>query len=285
MVMRRAALHALDILFAAGVVMLVSSSVGADDEKKQCAEAYERTQVLRLERKLIGARDAALRCAQEACPASAKVDCSKWLVEIESSMPTVVVEARDSQGQETFDVRVLCDGVVLAERLDGAATAVDPGVHTMRYQSRGRTTEESIVVREGEKNRKLLVRLPALLPPPSPREKSAPTRVSPAVFVLGGIGLVALGAFTYFGLRSLDDWNELDETCAPDCAQDDVDALATKELVADVSLGVGIAALGAATILYVVGASGRGANRSKAAVSVDVAGPRRQPSWGLRLRF
>ncbi len=81
--------------------------------------------------------------------------------------------------------------------------------------------------------------------------------------MLGGVGVAALGAFGYFGLRASADSNRLHDICAPACDHASVQALKTKVLVADVALGVGVVGLAAATFIALRG-------RSPAAATWDV---------------
>jgi hypothetical protein len=78
-----------------------------------------------------------------------------------------------------------------------------------------------------------------------------------AAYALGGVGVAALGVFTYFGLRARHDSDSLHDKCAPGCAHDDVTALKTKLVVADVALGVGVVSLAAATFFALRGSSRR----------------------------
>ena len=87
-----------------------------------------------------------------------------------------------------------------------------------------------------------------------------------ASYVFGGVGIAAIGAFTYFGLRARKDSNAMHDTCAPGCAHADVTALKTKLVIADVSLGVGVVAIGAATFFAL-----RGNGASKSAWQIDVS--------------
>ncbi len=67
-----------------------------------------------------------------------------------------------------------------------------------------------------------------------------------APYLLGGFGLASLGAygmFTYWGKKD----NDLLSRCAPDCSPASLDHIRKLYLVADISLGVGVVALGAAT--------------------------------------
>ena len=70
-------------------------------------------------------------------------------------------------------------------------------------------------------------------------------------YALAGVGAVALGSFAFFAVTGKSDENDLRDRCSPNCPESDVDSVRTKYLVADISLGVGIASLGAATFLFV----------------------------------
>ncbi len=120
---------------ALSVLSLSGGASAAKPEglKQQCVEAYEQTQSLRKSASLRSARASALTCAQAGCPAVVKKDCAAWLTELDQSLPSVVLSARDKAGQETTAVRVFVDNEPLVERLDGRAVALDPGAHTFRF--------------------------------------------------------------------------------------------------------------------------------------------------------
>jgi hypothetical protein len=223
--------------------------------KEACVSAYERAQDLRRTGKLIDAREALITCSQPACPSAATIDCTRWLGEVEQSLPSVVVSAHDARGREVSDLRVLVDGAPLPAAPSGLATPIDPGAHTFRYESSlGPAIEERITIREGEKNRAVSV---TLGPAPSPAAASgapssaASSRPVPALaWVLGGVGVAGFAVLAGFGASSLADENALRETCAPHCALDDVHAIRVKHTLADIGLGVGVASLGVATVLF-----------------------------------
>ena len=226
------------------------------DVKQQCANAYVQTQTARKASKLRSAREQGLVCAQNACPDVVKKECAVWLTEIEASLPTVVFEVRDTSGSETSAVRVFFDDEVLKEQLDGKAVAVDPGEHRIRYELEGQPSiEERMVIREGEKNRKLSVSfikaVPVTPPPGSETPEAGGEGGVPAItYVLGGVGVVGLGLFATFGILGTNEKSELEDTCAPNCSEADVDDVRAKLIAADVSLGVGIVALGVAAVLF-----------------------------------
>ena len=124
--------------------------------------------------------------------------------------------------------------------------------------------EREVLVAAGDKNRivaasfgapaapyatgPLTSRAPASPEPaPPPAERPVPA----AVWVLGGVGVAALASFAGFAVAGASQRDDLKSSCEPLCASGDVSKVRTKLVVADVSLGVGIVALGAATYLFV----------------------------------
>jgi hypothetical protein len=67
---------------------------------------------------------------------------------------------------------------------------------------------------------------------------------------LVGVSAVALGTFGYLRLTGVQDYNELNQKCSPECDPDDVDPIRSKFQLSYIALGVGGAALAAATIVY-----------------------------------
>ncbi|WP_437330727.1 hypothetical protein [Sorangium sp. So ce381] len=246
-------------LAAAAALSLTGARTDAAPDKQACAAAYERAQGLRRDGRLIEARDALVACSQPTCPAAAVADCGPWLAEVEQSLPSVVVAARDAHGRERLDVRVLVDGRPLAAALDGKALPVDPGPHTFRFEpATGPAVEERVLIREGEKNRPLTVILGAASTgaPPSPRPL-APGAAPPAepsvpglVWASGAVGVAGLAVFAVAGALSLSAEADLRATCAPRCTEAEVRAIRVQHAVADIGLGVGVVALGAAAWLY-----------------------------------
>ncbi len=277
----------------ATVAALVSTAsiprVARAIDKEACVAASDAAQKHRAGKKLVAARKELLVCAQDECPAVVKKDCADWLADVDASLPTVVVAAKDAaSGGDLVDVRVLIDGELLAERIDGAALPVDPGPHTIRFEPKtGKAVEQQIVVKEGERNRLVSVTLgePAPAPDPAPAPAPAPapdvTRdVPPAVqgtptaaWILGGVGVAALGSFAYFGLTGRSDVKELRDTCAPDCAKSDEDAARNKLLIADVSLAVSVVSLGIATYMFLTTPSAptKSTTSAKATFRIDAA--------------
>lgn len=254
-------------LAAALVLVLASATAGADESapapegaapapKAECVSQLDRAQSLQTARKLRGARASYLACSAPACPELLREDCSKSLVELDGTIPTVVFSARGEHGKDVTDARVLLDGEAVSSALDGHAVALDPGTHVIRFErAGGGVSEMRIVAREGEKNRSISATF--MSSTPAEPEKAAPVRAESGRFpilpvILGGTGLLALGGSFYVRLNADSDADRLRGSCAPSCDQSSRDALSDKLVVANVALGVGIGAiaLAAATWLF-----------------------------------
>ncbi|MRG96594.1 hypothetical protein [Polyangium spumosum] len=242
--------------------------------KAACAAAFEEGQELEKAGRLVEARGKFVACSAADCPAVVRDECTTMLPRVESSLPTIVPGLRDATGNDVVDAEVTLDGKVLTKTLDGQPIAVNPGPHTLRFAAPGAPpVERQVVVRVGEKNRVITVDLEASVKD-APRDQDKPTEAGQgtsgrrvASYVLGGLGVVSLGAFAYLGATGKGELDTLKETCGrtQSCASADVDAVKTKLLLADVSLGVGLASLGVATALFFTSGS-----EKKAATSAVV---------------
>ena len=285
-------------LFAAG--MLVSAASLAQDgaepvinDKTVCVDAHAWGQQLRIRGGYREAEKSFVVCSSNVCPAVIRAECVQWLGEIRTTMPTAVVVAFDAAGRETAEVKTYLDDKLIAERAAGLPVRLDAGEHVLRFVSAdGRTIERSIIIRAGQKNRRLVVRFaeaplpvrPAPAGASEPKESPHPAHEEPAreqdssakasaVKRPIGYGLLTLGAAgfvsaTYFGLDAKSDERDLMDTCAPNCAQSDVDPMRRKYLVSDISLGVGVVAAGVGVWLLVSG-DGESADASSAWVDVS----------------
>jgi hypothetical protein len=250
----------LALVAASFVGMLADSArAGPDDVKRACIAAADQAQTLRMDGKLTAAREQLARCSRDECPKLLRKDCSQWMNEVVAALPSVVVGARDASGQDLVAVRVSIDGQVVAEQLDGKPIPVDPGVHMFRYEpENGKPIEKKVVVRAGEKNRALTVQLATPTPSGEVPKHSPPSRTPAAdeggaptlAYVLGGVGIAALGAAAYFDWTASEDVVSLRDTCAPDCEQSQVDSVRNRYTLAGVAAGVGVVSLGIATYLF-----------------------------------
>jgi hypothetical protein len=226
------------------------------DVKQACVASSTDGQALRDSGKLTEAREKLVACARDECPVIVRKYCAEWLAQVEDRIPSVVFRAQTADGGDVTDATVTVDGGA-AHAVDGTATRLDPGEHSVRFEHRGDpAVEMHVVVAETEKGRIVSARFAAkaVAPEPSPESSAPPASggggVSPVAIALAGVGVLGLGSFAYFGLTASSDLNNLRQTCAPTCASSDLDAVKQKALFADISLGVGVAALGAAAVVF-----------------------------------
>lgn len=226
--------------------------------KARCIESFEGAQVAKKATRYAEAREKARECSNQACPAAVRGDCAELLRDVEALSPSVVFEVLDGQGRELVDVRVSLDGQPLTEKIEAKAVPVDPGEHTFRFEGAPGETTVKVLVREGEKAKKVSARLGAAKEPepkPATPDEASSTGPSPAAWALGGLGLVGLGLFAGLGGAGLAEKGDLEASCgkaAGGCTPGQIDSVKTKFLVADVSLAVGSVSLVVATVLFVV---------------------------------
>jgi hypothetical protein len=222
------------------------------DEREQCASAADQAQQLRDDGKYRRAREQLLICARDVCPGPIKKDCLDWLAQLDNLAPTIVFTAKEGKN-DLIDVKVTMDGLPITERLDGKPIPVDLGEHTFKFEHSGKIEEQKVVIGAGQKGRNISVVFgaPGPTPPPPPPpggDSSSGGSIVPAV-VVGGIGVLAIGSFAIFGIGGKNDVDDL-QKCKPHCPESDVNSARTKLIVADISLGIGIVALGVATYMF-----------------------------------
>ncbi|WP_437834417.1 hypothetical protein [Sorangium sp. So ce1153] len=280
-------------LFAALAVSAFASLLPAPvhaGDVEACFTASEEGQRLRDEGRLREARARFISCGSAACPALVRSDCAGWLSDVTARVPTLILSAEDEQGQDVADVQVTVDGAPLAARLDGKAVEVDPGEHVLRFERAGSAPVAlRLVVREGEKLRRVSTRLVRSAGPGggagtqgggagapgggalTPREDQASSPPASALLLpiaLGGVAAAGGVAYAALGLSARADADRLRTTCAPRCAEADVDAVRTKIVGANIAFGVGVAALGGAVAALLLGRAGPDAPAAAAAVRV-----------------
>ena len=244
----------------------------------ECANASEQGQRARDDGHLRTAHDDFALCASADCPAFVRKDCTVWLADVDASFPSIVVSVRGGQGDLTA-VRVLVDGAVVREKLDGEPIPVEPGEHVLRVEpaTGGRIVEQKLLVRLGEKNRLVDVNVGEAAAAsaggggePLPGEPSHSSILRPVGYVVGGVGVVGLGLLAYFGIASISDRNHLSSMCAPTCASSDVDKLKTEEVAADVALAVGVLGVAAGAALVIWGGERQHTPSTGHALVIDV---------------
>lgn len=246
----------------AALLILSTAASAAADDKQVCLGASEKAQQLRNAGKLVDAREQLALCSKRQCPKLVRQDCTQWMSDLLAAQPSVVPAAKDRTGRDIVDVKVSVDGKLVTETLDGKALVVDPGVHRMHFETSGAPArDETVVVKPGEKNRIVTVTFATgddgATGPDDPRtgrdgQGGARSTSSPpiAAYVIGGLGIAALGTALFIQLGASSDANELRDTCAPRCNQSDVDDIEQRYTIAAVTAGVGGAMLVTGALLF-----------------------------------
>jgi len=270
------------VVAAAMALALASGATARADEKTMCSEKYQSAQRFRAAGKLSLARGDLLRCAEQACPAFVSNDCKTWLAEVEADLPTVVFAVIGPDGHDVPMAAVRVDGVGIANATDGLVHSMDPGGHLVEALARGQLLRQSVVVRVGEKSRRIELRLaapaspepvpvaPARVPEPSVAQSGSPV----GAYVLGGLGLVGIGVGSVLwvtGSNAAQTYNDACETSV--CTSSQRDNAHTQLVAGDVAWGVGLAAgIAAVTMLVLHHRDGGTTSVSLAPSGVTVGG-------------
>lgn len=238
------------------LILVLSAALGAAraghagdpasaSQKAVCVAAYGDGQKARDEGKLRAAKAAFEVCAADACPDVTKKDCTIWHGEVEAALPSLSFVVKDAAGADVNALTVTMDGEALATRLDGKAIPVDPGTHTFRFEKAGEApVVREVLVREGEKARKVEVVIGAVAGP-TPGAGAGSGGISPATWVLAGVGGAGLVVFGVLGGLGLSAKSDAEATCMPHCSDAVVDPIRAKFIGADVALSIGLASLAA----------------------------------------
>ena len=235
------------------------SAHAAGKSKKQirdeCIAASEEGQLLSSKGKLEAAREKLAVCSDKNCPGAVRKDCEAGLEALDRATPTVVFAAKDATGRDLTEVSVSVDGKPLLESLDGKAIALDPGKHSVRFETSGKPPlEKTLVIREGEKTRIVMVTLAdeKKAPKQEPELESGSRELSTGTLVVGGIGAAALATAGVVGFVALQKRSSLKDDCggAGTCTQDEVDSVYRLYNVSYVAAGIGGALLLTSGVLY-----------------------------------
>jgi hypothetical protein len=233
------------------------------DDTGECIAASESAQSLRDAHSLLQAREKLALCTRDVCPGPIRQDCIDLRAKVDAAMPSVVLRAKNAQGDDVTEGRVLCDGAPLATVLDGKAIAIDPGQHVLRVELPGEPpVERKVVVGEGEKDRLVVIDArpaganePAEAAGPSPATEGASGGgwFVPGL-VVGSIGVAAAVPMAVLWATATSDVHDMRNTCAPSaggpgCPADRVDSDRTKLIAGDVFLGVAAAGIATSAVL------------------------------------
>ncbi len=213
-------------------------------DKATCAHASEEAQDARRDGKLLDAKKKLLLCAAASCPAVVRTD-----------IPSIVAMARDAAGRDLEGVMLSIDDQRVPLPLDGRAVELDPGWRVVRFERSGFVpARERVLVRQGEKNRTIVVALTPVdhAPAPAPPERAGPEAGGQPSrplwpFVLAGAGVAMAGAGVILAVSGHGDAAQLQRECAPACGESAASAALTKWIVGWALIGVGATAGGIGT--------------------------------------
>jgi hypothetical protein len=156
----------------------------------------------------------------------------------------------------------------LAEPTWNSKLPLDPGMHTLRVEADGRQSRSyKVQLADTSDDKTITVEPLALMPQPTTtptgvaheQDKGASRRT--LGYVIGGVGVAALGAGSVFGVMALVKNKDITNDCAGDHCPSAVygsashtnDVVHTDALVADICFGVGAAAVIAGAVLVWTG--------------------------------
>lgn len=253
------------LAFAVAASSVALAREARADDKQACVAASEKAQQLRNAGRLTEARDQLVACSRNECPKLVQSDCTQWMRDVLDVIPSVVPAAKDRRGRDILDVKVMIDGRVATESLDGKPISLDPGAHTLRFETKGAPpVEEPMLVRQGERNRLVTAMFAigdetkatgeAVGGSAGGAGKSAggERRLPIPAMIVGGIGLVGGGVALYLGLSADADGRDLRDTCAPRCADSQVQDVKDKQALARILAVASGAVVAAGVVLLVI---------------------------------
>jgi hypothetical protein len=230
-------------------------------DKRACVAASDQGQGLRIDGKLVEAREHLLVCADASCPPIVRAACAGWLLDLDKQVPSIILAARDVTGNDVLGVTVALDGSPVPDAASGRPISLDPGTHTLRFVApSGAAVDRVVVVGEGEQRRLIEAVFRAAANPiePSARDAApamaaAPPARAGAPWAAWGVTIGAATAWATFGAFALAGHLEYESavsSCNGRCSPERYDPINTKFVVADVSLAVAAVATGVATVLF-----------------------------------
>lgn len=238
-----------------------SAPVDSATSVDACLAAHASSQQLRQKSSLLESRQQLQQCSMPACPEIVRADCLRWMDDLQHQIPSVAFRVT-VDGAARADITVYLDDQQLFTQLPTKALEINPGEHRFRFVWGELPPIERVVsISEGEKYAPLVVAFETpsqAEPPPSPAPitgeplfqtvESRP--VTWPTYVLAGVGALGTIGFVGFGLSTASLESELRDSCSPTCTEAQVGRVERRALMADVSLGVGLAALAVAGTLY-----------------------------------
>jgi hypothetical protein len=256
-------------------------------------ESHQRAQELKRKGQLVEAQAELVTCSSGGCPGAIISDCGQWISDLEHTTPSMVFDVR-VDGKQATDFKIHVDQAVVADL--SKAFKVNPGRHVVRVEMPGfDAQEETVVLPEGQRMRLVTFEFKSKLPdaPPAAAIPAAPvdpvlkpSRPTPkVVYPLLGVAAAGFISFGVFAVLGNSKEKDLEEECAPNCTDDQVDQVKTNYLIADISAGVGAIALISAGVIYLSRPTKLGSTTGSFTVGPTSARDLRSWSVGFRRSF
>lgn len=211
------------------------------------------------------------------------------IAELEPRISRLTVRATSREG-----LSVTLDGVALSAASFGTAIPIDGGAHVIEASAPGRVSRKTELTIAAEKDRKE-VEIGPLDPEPTARSKVV-TPIAPVAppdekhgsvvpYVIGGVGIVALGVGGYFGVTAIGKRKDVSAACPGDVCTDpamiDRNGEAKRSaMISNIAIGIGIVAIGTAIVLIVVDHGERhGESKPRVAAGVGPGSVAMEITW------
>jgi hypothetical protein len=245
-------------------LVMLTPSLAEADEADVCADNQATAKQTRLDGSLVVSYLAAGRCAVEACPEEIREACKMWQRELETVLGTIEVSITAPENVDVSAAQIRIDGAEPLAPLGSRRFRTTAGKHVVHIVVEGHPPVEKEVQVAPDASTTIELAFDAKAPPQRPpaatdkpaagtakppASPEAPDLTLPGAVLLaaGGAGLFVFGVAAGLGVSA---YGDLD-ACRPRCPQAQVDAVDTRFLVADVSLGLGLgfAAVGAVLVI------------------------------------
>jgi hypothetical protein len=199
--------------------------------------------------------------AEQANAAEVGSQVASRLDQLRARIPKVVIV----RGKGAEYATISLDGVSLGSSSVGSELPVDPGPHNIEAQARGfKPYSKTIQLAEKELKKFEIVLEPAAVegvptpeptPGPGPEQPEAPKKSLVVPFVIGGVGVASLAASGVFFILRGSALSKLEGKCGPsnDACPKELESTyssgKTYSLLAPITLGVGVVAVGTAVVL------------------------------------
>jgi hypothetical protein len=274
------------------------TSMVAHADLAACIASSEQAISLRRAGKLGDARKQLAACTTASCPEEVRSDCVRRMGLVNAAIPSLVVGAKDGQGNDILRADVVIDGTKVASTLDGRPIELDPGEHVVRVDAPGLPSSgRKLVLAEGEKARREVFMLGEIEAPPAPAAPAPPPPEShgwstgrKVAITSGVVGLVSLGIGATFGGLAASEWSSAQtdskaaqatcttatSSCAPQTsAQSEHSTAQTEATVSTALLGVGAALVATGVLTWFLSpasaSSSEGQHAPRAAVVPTLA--------------